>query len=319
MKSDEILKQKCIDLEIANKNSLLSEKTLKDMICDMQKSTQALKGTQSQLVQSEKLATLGLLSAGIMHETKNPLGFITSNIVSLEEYLKSFSEILYATDVLKQAVEEDNFDKAIVEVQNIKRLEEKYNIKFIRNDIDKLVEQSKGGAERIMNLVQDLKIFVRKDDKVLELNNIEEILESVMTIVWNEIKYKAKLKKEYSGIPPVMCNAPQIGQVFMNFIINASQAIDGKGEIIIKTYVSDRYACVEISDTGCGIAKENMEKIFEPLFTTKEIGVGTGLGLSISYDIVKQHKGEIDVESELNKGTKFTIKLPLQEENVNKK
>jgi two-component system NtrC family sensor kinase len=144
----------------------------------------------------------------------------------------------------------------------------------------------------------------------MEDNNIEDIIESVIHIVWNEIKYKAELKKEYGNIPVLRCNAQKLGQVFINLLVNAVQAINKKGIITIKTYKDNDHACIEFSDTGSGISQENIQKIFDPFFTTKPVGKGTGLGLSIGYDIVKQHNGELFVDSELNKGTKFTIKLP---------
>ena len=299
------------ELSKANKDLLSNEQALKNMLSDMKKTHKELEKAQAQLVQSEKLSSLGQLSAGIAHEINNPLGFVSNNISVLEEYIESYSEILRAMDVLKKTIADKDLDKAISVVEQINNLEEKVNLSFITSDIDKLIRQSKSGTERIKKIVQDLRIFARKDEGQMELNNIEEILEGVINIVWNEIKYRAELKKEYDGIPLVKCNSQKLGQVFINLLVNAAQAIKAKGEITISTYLKDKYACIEVSDTGSGIKKEDVDKIFDPFFTTKEVGEGTGLGLSIGYDIVKQHKGEMEVESEINRGTKFTVKLPM--------
>ena len=263
------------------------------------------------MVQSEKLSSLGQLSAGIAHEINNPLGFIDNNIIILGEYIDVYSEVLRAMDLLKKAVVDKDLDRAVSIVEEINEMEEKVNLTFISGDIENLIRQSKDGTERIKKIVQDLRTFTRKDEGQIEFNNVEDIIESVLNIVWNEIKYKAELVKEFGNIPLVKCNAQKLGQVFINLFINASQAIKEKGLINIKTYKNDKSVIIEISDTGQGILKEHIDKIFDPFFTTKDVGKGTGLGLSISYEIVKQHKGEMKVISEINKGTKFIIELPL--------
>ena len=294
-----------------NKDLLLNERALKNMLYDISKTHQELENAQTQLVQSEKLSSLGQLSAGIAHEINNPLGFISNNIDILDEYVNSYSQIIRVIGVLKKTIEDKDLDKAASVVEEINKLDEKLNLEFIATDIRDLIEQTKSGTVRIKKIINDLKIFSRKDEGRLELSNVEEILDRVINIVWNEIKYKIELKKEYGGIPLVRCNTQKIGQVFINLIVNASQAVKEKGVIIVKTYLIDKSACIEISDTGSGIEKADIDKIFDPFFTTKEVGKGTGLGLSIGYDIIKQHGGEIKVESEVNKGTKFIIKLPV--------
>ena len=299
------------DLRIANKELLNNEKELSRMLIELKKTHGELQQAQNQLVQSEKLAAVGQLSAGIAHEINNPMAFINSNIETLEQYLEIYSQIMRAVEELKRAVEDKDLERAASIVKRINEFQEESNFDFIINDIDNLLRESKSGAERIKKIVDDLRTFARKDEGQVELNNIEEILDGVLNIVWNEIKYKAELKKEYGGVPPIKCNAQKLGQVFINLLVNAAQAIDGKGEIVLKTYKDDKFVYIEIADTGKGIAKEYISKIFDPFFTTKEVGKGTGLGLSVSYDIIKQHKGEITVESELNKGTKFIIKFPV--------
>ncbi|MCK5580171.1 MAG: PAS domain S-box protein [Candidatus Omnitrophica bacterium] len=332
-KAEEKIEQAQAELKLSNEQLAANECALKNMLYDMRKaheelrdkekslnitlanlesSNKQLKDAQSQLIQSEKLASLGQLSAGVAHEINNPLGFISNNIAILEEYVDSYSQVLQATNLLRKSVESRNIDKAVSVVEEIKGLEEKLNFGFILGDINSLVEQSKNGIMRIEKIVKDLKTFARKDEGQLDLNNIEEILDGVISIVWNEIKYAAELKKEYGGVPLIRCNAQKLGQVFINLLINAAQSIKGKGEIAIKTYTEGDYACVEIADTGCGIPKEHIDKIFDPFFTTKEVGKGTGLGLSIGYDIIKQHGGEMDVVSEPGVGTKFIVKIPKE-------
>ncbi|OGW22673.1 MAG: hypothetical protein A2077_07770 [Nitrospirae bacterium GWC2_46_6] len=167
--------------------------------------------------------------------------------------------------------------------------------------------------ERIKKIVQDLKSFSRVDEAERKTANINEGIESTVNIVWNELKYKATVKKEYGDIPPIKCNAGQLNQVFMNILINAVHAIEEQGEIIIKTRHEDNNIFISISDTGSGIPADKINRIFEPFFTTKEVGKGTGLGLSIAYDIVKKHNGDIIVESEVGKGTTFTVRIPVVE------
>ena len=299
-------------LQTANQELTASEKTLKNMLANLNKTHEELKAAQSQLLQSEKLAAIGQLAAGIAHEINNPIGFINSNLETLERYIDSYSELLRATDLLKRAVEARDINKAQAIVEEIKTLEEKANLNFITSDIDNLLRESKSGVTRIRKILMDLRTFSRKDKGVMGPINVEEVLDGIINIVWNEIKYTAELKKEYGKVPSVIGNAQKLGQVFINILINAVQAIKGKGVIEVKTFVQKGYACVQISDTGYGIPPENLDKIFDPFFTTKPVGKGTGLGLSISYDIIKQHGGDILVQSEVNKGSQFTVRLPLQ-------
>ncbi|MDP8213053.1 MAG: ATP-binding protein [Candidatus Zapsychrus exili] len=299
-------------LEEANNDLLRNEKALKSMLSDLKGANEKIKDAQNQLVQSEKLASLGQLSAGIAHEINNPIGFISSNFETLEQYVEGYSEILRAVDSLKNSVMEKDIDKAVQISEDILVLEDKINLSFISSDIDNLIRESKSGIERIKKIVQDLRIFSRKDEGQMEDRNIEEILDGSINIVWNEIKYKSELKKEYGDIGLVRCNAQKLGQVFINLLVNAAQSIEEKGEIIIKTRKDNEFAYIEVKDSGDGISEENINKIFDPFFTTKEVGKGTGLGLSVSYDIIKQHKGDVEVVSEQGKGTSFIIKLPIK-------
>ncbi|MBI3313536.1 MAG: PAS domain S-box protein [Candidatus Omnitrophica bacterium] len=241
---------------------------------------------QRQLVQGEKLMAIGHLAAGIAHEINNPIGFIGSNLMTLQKYLELFN-------------------------REFKKLEGKKDLEETLADSKALLRESQEGVERVRKIVSDLKTFSRVDTGTLEVANLHHVIEGVLNIVSSEIKYKAELKKDYGDIPLIKCNPQQIGQVIINILINAVHAISDKGVIGIKTYVQDSWCCIEISDNGIGIPQEIVDKIFDPFFTTKEVGKGTGLGLSISYDIVKKHQGKIAVASEPGKGTRLTVFLPL--------
>jgi two-component system NtrC family sensor kinase len=167
-------------------------------------------------------------------------------------------------------------------------------------------------VDRIKKIMTELKTFSRKDEGARQAADLNDIVEGVVSIVWNEIKYKADLRKEYGQVPMVKCNPQQIGQVILNLLLNAVQALEGQGIITVRTFARDGGVCLEISDTGKGIQPEILDKIFEPFFTTKEQGKGTGLGLSISSDIVQKHKGKIEVASQERQGTTFTVWLPLE-------
>jgi len=311
---NDITERKKMENEIrkANENLLTNEKELRHTLDNLQKAHKDLKGAQSQLLQSEKLASIGQLAAGVAHEINNPVGFIGSNLQSLEEYVKAYSNIIFVVEKIKQAVDSSDLEKAKVAVDELKEVEEKVNLSFIMNDVDSLLQESQRGVERVKKIVLDLRTFSREDSEEKEWSEVEPIIDSVLSIVHNELKYKAEIKKEYAETPQIKCHAQKLGQVFINLLVNASHAIEEKGIITIKTYQEKENVCIEVSDTGKGIAEEDFSKIFDPFFTTKQIGSGTGLGLSISYEIIKKHGGEMMVKSELNEGTTFKVQLPIK-------
>ena len=196
-------------------------------------------------------------------------------------------------------------------LKELKQKRKKLKLDYVIEDFEDLLEESLEGAERVTKIVRDLKTFSRVDEADYKMADINKCIESTINIVWNELKYKVKLKKDYGSIPETRCYPQQLNQVFMNLFINASHAIEKEGDISIKTWTENSSILVTLSDTGCGIPRENLEKLFDPFFTTKEAGKGTGLGLSITYDIVKKHNGDITVDSTLGKGTTFTISLPV--------
>lgn len=269
-----------------------------------------LKNTQLQLLQSEKLASIGSLAAGVAHEINNPIGFVGSNIQILGDYIKSFVKVIKESEKLKKEVEEEKLEKAKKTVENIRSVEEQDNIEYLVSDVDHLILESREGLDRVKKIVMDLKTFSREDHGEMQLLQIEEIIDSILGIVQNEIKYKAEVIKEYGKTPRVECFPQKLGQVFINLLMNAGQSIVENGKITIRTYTKDNHVVVEVEDSGKGIPSGDLNKIFDPFFTTKPVGQGTGLGLSISYEIVKKHRGEMQVESEVGKGTKFLVAFP---------
>jgi signal transduction histidine kinase len=184
---------------------------------------------------------------------------------------------------------------------------------YILQDASELIEESKEGVERIKKIVMDLKDFAHPGVDEMKLTDINRNIDSTLNIVWNEIKYKALVKKDYGDLPQVKCYPQQLNQVFMNILINAAQAVRAKGVICISTFAENGRVLIRISDTGEGIPKENIPKIFDPFFTTKEVGKGTGLGMNVVYNIIKKHNGTIDVDSEIGKGSTFTIQIPIDQ------
>jgi signal transduction histidine kinase len=340
---------------------------------ELKKAYNDIKAAQSQIIQQEKLASIGQLAAGVAHEINNPVGFIMSNLTSLLRYSDKLSqfiqiqtEAIEGLDVIARSgdsspviargserseetpkqsqdrlgtgstipksqitspepalsdktrffadAQNDKSEGARNDILNrVDELKKSLKIDYITADINNLIRESLDGAERVKKIVQDLKSFSRVDEAEWKMADINAGIESTINIVWNELKYKATVKKEYGDIPSTKCNPGQINQVFMNILVNAAHAIEKQGEITVKTWHDNGYIYISISDTGTGIPKENISRIFEPFFTTKEVGKGTGLGLSIAYDIVRKHNGDITVDSEVGKGSTFTVKIPVVE------
>ncbi len=268
-----------------------------------------LKQAQSHLLQQEKMASIGQLAAGVAHEINNPVGFISSNLSSLRKYCGRLAEFMtLQAELVGQAGDQE----CVARQAEGKR---RFKIEFILSDIDDLIRESLDGCERVTKIVQDLKGFSRVDQATRQTIDIHECLDTTINIVWNELKYKAKVIKEYQASTPITCFPQQLNQVFMNLLINAAHAIDKEGVITIRTWEDKASLSVAITDTGCGIQPDHVGRVFEPFFTTKEVGKGTGLGLSIVYDIVtKNHHGDILVASQLGQGTTFTITIPFAEQ-----
>ncbi len=284
---------------------------LEDMVAhrteELEKAVKKLKESQATILQQEKMASIGQLAAGVAHEINNPMGFISSNIRTLEKYISRLEEFMEGqAKILKS--------NALPEAQDeLKKLSRKLKIEYILEDTQDLIKESLEGADRVKQIVQDLKSFSRLDQAQQKMVNINNCLDETLNIAWNELKYKATVNKDYGALALTMCFPQQLNQVFWNLLVNASQAIEDQGEINIKTWMEKDSVYAAISDTGCGIPEDKVDKLFEPFFTTKEAGQGTGLGLSICYDIIKKHNGDITVASEAGKSTTFTIRIPITE------
>ena len=264
-----------------------------------------LEEAHNQLLQSEKLASIGQLAAGVAHELNNPIGFVHSNLGSLDGYLQDLFSIIDASEQLDQP------GAAETPLEVIRRLKVEKDYTFIKADIIQLMAESKDGLARVRKIVQDLKDFSRVGEAEWQWADLHKGLDSTLNIVWNELKYKCKVNKEFGDLPEVNCLPSQLNQVFMNLLVNAGQAIQTRGEISIRTGTEGENVWIEVADTGSGIPKESLSRIFDPFFTTKPVGKGTGLGLSLSYSIVHKHHGRIDVSSEVGKGTTFRVTLPI--------
>ena len=274
-------------------------------ITERKKAQEDLKTAHAQMLQQEKMASIGVLSAGVAHEINNPVGFISSNLGSLKKYVQRLIEYLNMVAPAGKAAEKEEKRPDFAE------LRKKLKIDYISADIFDLIDESLEGTERVAKIVRDLKSFSRVDESEQKEADINECLDSTLNIVWNELKYKTEVHKEYGDLPTITCFPQKLNQVFMNLLINAAQAIETKGVVTIKTWTEDGDIKVSIADTGCGIPEEKLNSIFEPFFTTKDVGEGTGLVLSITYDIVKAHHGDISVESKVGEGTVFTVSLPM--------
>ncbi|WP_245156332.1 ATP-binding protein [Agrilutibacter solisilvae] len=268
-----------------------------------------LAGTQEQLLQSEKMASIGQLAAGVAHEINNPIGYVHSNLGTLQEYLTALMALLECHEA---ALHADDPKAWRADVQG-KR--ERLDIDFIVGDLPKLLEESREGIERVTKIVQDLKDFSRSSGsgEPMRLVDLHKGLESTINIVWNELKYKVQLERHYGNLPPVECHPSEINQVLMTLLINAGQAIDNRGTITITTGCEAGEAWISVADSGCGIAPEVLGRIFEPFFTTKPIGRGTGLGLAVAYNIMAKHHGRIEVSSKPGVGSVFRMVLPVRQ------
>lgn len=258
-----------------------------------------LEETQNQLLQSEKMASIGQLAAGVAHEINNPVGFVSSNLGTLKGYLDDLMSIVEHS-LIRLGPDPD-----------MQALLQDKDFEFLREDAPALVRESLEGIARVKKIVQDLKDFSRVGEVNWQWADLHQGLESTLNIVWNEIKYKARVDKQYGELPLIYCLPSQLNQVFMNLLVNAAHSIEKHGLVTLRTGSKAERVWVEVEDTGCGIAPENLKKIFDPFFTTKPVGKGTGLGLSLSFSIVRKHGGWLEVDSEVGRGSRFRVYLPI--------
>ena len=279
---------------------------------ELSQSNKSLKETQQQLLQAEKMSSVGQLAAGVAHEINNPVGFVSSNLDTLKEYLASF-EILYRD--LMEVTQAPTNEVALAKIASLKNSQAYQSMDFISNDVSHLIKESEHGLQRVEEIVSSLKQFSRIDTDQKQLFDLNNCVKTTLALVNNKLKYACDVDINYDELPRVMMNVGKISQVITNLLINAAQAIEEtgrRGKLEVRTRANSN-GTVEliVRDNGCGISDENLQKIFNPFFTTKDEDTGTGLGLSISYEIAREHEGMLSVESELYTGTEFTLTLPV--------
>ena len=266
--------------------------------------TEKLAKSQMQLLQSEKMAVIGQIAAGVAHEINNPIGFVKSNLGSLRTYVADLLALIDAHELSKNSQLPQ--DKAAIE-----GLKTSIDLDFLRQDVVELLSESREGLERVRKIVQNLRDFSRIDSDEWELADLNSGLESTLSIVLNELRPKVTVIKNYGALTPVRCQLGQINQVFLNLLVNAGQAIEQHGTITLSSGMAEAWVWVSVQDTGCGMTSDVRSRIFEPFFTTKPVGLGTGLGLALAHDIISKHHGRLEVHSELGQGSRFTVWLPV--------
>ncbi|MFA0923575.1 ATP-binding protein [Xanthomonas fragariae] len=285
------------------------ERELQQRHAELRQAYLRLNGAQDKLLQSEKMASIGQLAAGVAHEINNPIGYVHSNLGSLQEYLRSLFTLIEAYERALQAPDPKALIPEIDEIRN------RADIDFISRDLPQLMAESREGIERVTRIVRDLKDFSYSDrSESWKMADLHAGLESTINIIWNELKYKVTLERNYAELPLVECLPSELNQVYMNMLLNAGQAMVERGTITVTTGRDDaENVWIQFQDTGAGIAPDLLQRIFDPFFTTKPVGSGTGLGLSISYGIINKHHGRIDVESTPGQGASFRIVLPVRQ------
>jgi signal transduction histidine kinase len=293
-----------LEEQIINRTAMLrtSNEKLKDINKD-------LKEAQSQLNQAEKMASVGQLAAGVAHEINNPVGFVKSNLASLREYLVTFTQLNEL--ILAFLASKDVFERRVLQ-QKIAAIMSEEDIQFLLADGMDIIQESDDGLARVSDIVSGLKSFSRADEDSMQSFNINQCIETTLKMVHNQLKYHCTIDTQLdSDLPNIDMHVGKIIQVLTNLLVNAGHAVGERGNIQVISEMVDGNIKVTVADNGHGIAPEHLKQLFDPFFTTKPEGEGTGLGLSISFNIIKEHQGRIDVESEINVGTKFMITLPI--------
>jgi len=288
------------------RNIHASNEALELRLLELRRANEDIKNAQATMVQSAKMASLGQIVAGVAHELNNPIAFIYSNMHHLLEYVDNIKKMVAEYDELKTKLPK-------AEQAKLKKLYKELDIEFILKDMEDLTRSCVDGANRTKEIVLGLRTFSRIEDSSFGVADLNEGLKNTMKLLITQFKDRVTVHEEYGKIPHIECNLSQLNQVFMNLISNAAHAIPHRGELWIRTYAKGKTVCVEIEDSGSGMTSDMLVKIFDPFFTTKKVGSGTGLGLSIAYGLIQKHNGTITVQSQVNKGTRFTISLPIEQ------
>jgi len=288
--------------ELAKSNEQLEEalNALSGKQLEQDQLIKKLETANNQLLQSEKLAAIGQLAAGVAHEINNPIGYVFSNLKTLAGYVHDLLHIIDAVD-------------GAASLEELRQLKRSLEYDYIRNDVEALIGESEDGIDRVKRIITALKDFSHIEEDEFRIADLTRGLETTLNVVNNELKYKAEVVKEYGHLPEVECIPSQINQVIMNLLVNAAHAIEQFGRITLRSGHEGEWVWLEVEDSGCGIEPKLLNRIYEPFFTTKPVGKGTGLGLSLSYNIIQKHHGRIEVASELGKGTRFRIWLPVKQ------
>jgi len=295
--------ERALERRVLQRTTATYKAHLENQNVELANSKTELERLQAQLVHTEKMASLGQLSAGIAHELNNPAGFIYGNVDILRDYLKDLERLLKIYDEI---------DLPSEAASSVAALKTEINYEKLSGDLSAILTDCREGAQRICDVVKNLRLFSRLDEAELKKIDIHEGIDSTIRLLSRYYSSgKIDLRRDYADLPMVNCYAGQLNQVWMNLLGNAAQALKDQGEVSVSTRIDDDWISVVISDTGSGITEGDLPKIFDPFFTTKPVGEGTGLGLSISYGIIVRHGGAITVKSEVGSGTSFTVKIPI--------
>ncbi|CAH9053183.1 Sporulation kinase E [Pseudoalteromonas holothuriae] len=270
-----------------------------------------LQNQQAVLMQAEKMATLGTLSAGVAHEINNPLAYAMSNLESLNYVKPVLGGLLSVSkDFIAKEISNDDF------ITELKRLNQQQSFGFLITDMDELLDDAQDGLRRIGAIVKNLLSFARPKNNLLAMADISKSLESGLKLLNNQLK-NTHLICHVQPIPLSYCNLATLNQVIVNLLLNAKQACDGreqKAEIVVKLFSERSFIYLSVEDNGCGMSEETIKRIFDPFFTTKPVGQGTGMGMSIVYSIIQEHQGRVLIDSTVGAGSKVVCELPILEE-----
>lgn len=294
---------KSLEQRVERRTQDLARKNL-----DLEQANRAIKETQAKLMHSEKMASVGVLAAGVAHEINNPIGFVLSNVRTLDEYVKIYQALLVMHEELLDI--QDPVSREAKHAELV-RFAIEHDIDFVREDIEDLLKDAIDGAQRVGDIVRNLKSFSHAEQETeFKPHDLNECIRTTLKMADNQLKYHCKVVTDLGDLPESYCSPGQINQVLLNLLVNAGQAIEGSGAIKVTSRFDGENIEIRVTDTGKGIEKDAIKKLFDPFYTTKPVGEGTGLGLSISYGIIKEHQGEILVQSKVGAGTSFTLVLP---------